>query len=189
MKSRFLFILFVFCLLGSCKESLPEISDQEAVDMVGKELLRHIELIYTDTGRLVLRVEAPLMVRQYVKGQNKDEFPNGMKAIFYSNGGVSNILTSRYAMRIPDEGKTYLSQDVVLDNPRGEKLETSELIWDERARRVHTDKFVRLSRNEEVIHAYGFESDQNFTEGVLLSTEARFPSSKLLGEIDEQKEE
>jgi LPS export ABC transporter protein LptC len=189
MKFQFLWVLILTGFLTSCKEPLPEISDQEAVDMVGKELLRHIKLIYTDTGRLVLRVEAPLMVRQFVKGQNKDEFPNGMKAVFYSNGLVSNILTSRYAVRVPDEGKTYLSQDVVLDNPRGEKLETSELIWDERARRVHTDKFVRLSRKDEVIHAYGFESDQNFTEGVLLSTEARFPSSKLLGEIDEQKEE
>ncbi|MBK9272717.1 MAG: LPS export ABC transporter periplasmic protein LptC [Saprospiraceae bacterium] len=164
-------------------------SDQEAVELLDKEYLTEVELIYTDTGKLILRVIAPVMIRHYKQGASKDEFPNGMKAIFYSNGEITNILHSKYAIRVPEEGKTYLSENVVLDNPKGEKLETSELVWDERARKVYTYKFVRLSRDQEVIHAYGFESDQNFTKGLMLSTEARFPSKKILGEIDEEKEE
>lgn len=188
MGLRFLF-LFSFIILFACNKQTKELSDQEAVDLQNKELLKDIELIYTDTGELILRVLAPVMIRHYKQGVSKDEFPEGMQAIFYHEGFQSNILTSKYAIRIPEDGKTYLSDQVVLINQKNERLETSELIWDEREKKVSTDKFVKLSRQDEVIHAYGFESDQNFTKGVMLSTEARFPSKKLIGEIDEEKDE
>ncbi len=186
---RILFAYLFILVSVACNEPSKELSDQEAVDLLDKEYLTDVELIYTDTGQLILRVIAPVMMRYFKQGVSKDEFPNGMKAVFYANGEITNILSAKYAIRVPDEGKTYLTENVVLDNPKGEKLETSELIWDERSKRVYTYKFVRLSRAEEVIHAYGFESDQNFTKGLLLSTEARFPSKKIMGEVDEQKDE
>ncbi|HRG34554.1 MAG: LPS export ABC transporter periplasmic protein LptC [Saprospiraceae bacterium] len=184
-------LLLVICILSffACDKSKKELTEQEAVQLVNKELLKNIELLYSDSGKLVLKIVAPEMLRHIKDGVSKDEFTKGLVTTFYQDGIISNVLSSNYAIRVPEEGKTYLSDHVVLNNPKGEKLETSELIWNERDGRIKTDKFVRLSRQDEIIHAYGFESDQNFLKGILLSSEAKFPSKKILGEIDEEKEE
>ena len=71
-------------------------------------------------------------------------------------------------------------------NDRGEKLETAELIWDERNGKVITDKFFRLTRLDETVQGYGFESDQNFTSVKMKNIEASFPSKKLVGDLNEE---
>ena len=175
MTFRFAFIICLLALI-SCDKSKKELTEQEAVQLVNKEFLKNIELLYSDSGKLVLKIVAPEMLRHIKDGLSKDEFTKGLVTTFYQDGVISNVLSSNYAIRVPDEGKTYLSDQVVLNNPKGEKLETSELIWNERDGRIK-------------IHTYGFESDQNFLKGILLSSEAKFPSKKILGEIDEEKEE
>ncbi len=166
----------------ACEPEVNKIQEQEAVQLVNKELLKNINLTYTDSGKIILKITAPELLRFYKSNQSHDEFRQGMLATFYSDGIISNTLTSRYAIRIIEEGKTYLSDQVVLSNTKGEKLETSELIWDERKGMVHTDKFVQLSREDEIVRGYGFESDQNFLKGTIQSIEASFPVSKIMNE-------
>jgi hypothetical protein len=60
---------------------------------------------------------------------------------------------------------------VVLYNTLGEKMEGLELIWDENAEEIHTDKFVRITRDDEIIYSRGFKSNQNFTEYTLYAVE------------------
>lgn len=169
------------CIL-SCDAEIKKISETEAGNLVNKELLNQINLVYTDSGKVILNIEAPELLRYSKNNQSQDEFRKGIIARFYSHGILSNTLTADYAIRMTDEGKTYLSENVVLLNPKGEKLETAELIWDERNGRVSTDKFVRLSRADEIVQGYGFESDQNFLKGVIRSIEATFPAKKVMSE-------
>ncbi|NOT38700.1 MAG: LPS export ABC transporter periplasmic protein LptC [Saprospiraceae bacterium] len=176
---RIILIIFIF---ASCDKEVKKISETDASNLVDKELLKNIDLVYTDSGKIILRIIAPEMLRSAKGNQTQDEFRKGITATFYNNGILSNTLTANYANRITEEGKTFLSDQVVLKNPKGEKLETAELTWDERNGRVSTDKFVRLSRAEEIVQGYGFESDQNFLKGVIRSIEATFPAKKIMSE-------
>ncbi len=175
--------LLVLCIFFyNCTEEVHKMSEQQAVQLVNKELLQHINLNYTDSGRLVMNIQAPELLRTYKANQSQDEFRKGIVSTFYVDGILSNVLRSNYALRVLEDGKTYLSDHVVLSNPKGEKLETSELTWDERNGMVYTSKFVRLSRANEVIQGYGFTSDQNFTKGTIQSIEASFPAAKIMSE-------
>ena len=50
-----------------------------------------------------------------------------------------------------------------LTNKNGEEIKTDELIWDKKKRRVTSDKPVRVRiRDEKIIMAEGFESDESF---------------------------
>lgn len=180
MYRVFFFILFFYLL--ACDQDVKKISETDASILVDKELLNNIDLVYTDSGKIVLRIKAPEMLRSSSGNHTKDEFRKGIVATFYNNNILSNTLTANYAIRMSEEGKTFLSDQVVLLNPKSEKLETAELIWDERNGRVSTDKFVRLSRAEEIVQGYGFESDQNFQKGIIRSIEATFPSKKIMSE-------
>ena len=45
-----------------------------------------------------------------------------------------------------------------------DKLQTSELIWDENLKKIYTEKFIRITRPVmgDTIYGIGFETDQNF---------------------------
>jgi hypothetical protein len=66
------------------------------------------------------------------------------------------------------------SNPVILQNNLGERLETSELIWDEAKGQVYTEKFVKITRPEEIIYAYGFVAKQDFSEYELKKVVGRF---------------
>ena len=53
--------------------------------------------------------------------------------------------------------------NVVLINQKQEKLNTEQLIWDEKSNLIFTKKAVRISTEDEVIFGDGFESNPDFS--------------------------
>ena len=111
----------------------------------------------------------------------KQEFQKGFQAKFYNEQKeLINILSSKYALRSEKEHKTTMKDSVVFSSLEDETLKTSELIWDESAGKLLTDKYVRISRKDELIHGYGFETDENFKTGQVKLIDAIIPSDKLI---------
>lgn len=67
-----------------------------------------------------------------------------------------------------------LRSNVQIQSQRGDKFETELLFWDEKAEKVYSDKFIRISQEDKVITGYGFESDQNLTEYQIKNTTGVF---------------
>ena len=82
---------------------------------------------------------------------------------FYNNKQKSSVLVARNASI--DERKKIMtaSGNVVLENQQN-KLETEELIWDERSQKIYTNKQVKITNQEETIFGQGFSSNADFTE-------------------------
>jgi LPS export ABC transporter protein LptC len=55
----------------------------------------------------------------------------------------------------------YAIDSVIAVSDSGIILTTDELIWKNKAKKIVTDKFVRIVSENEIIEGYGFESDQN----------------------------
>ena len=53
--------------------------------------------------------------------------------------------------------------NVELVNHKQEKLNTEQLIWDEKSNLIFTEKTVRITTKEEVIFGEGFESTPDFS--------------------------
>ena len=53
--------------------------------------------------------------------------------------------------------------NVELANQKQEKLNTEQLIWDEKSNLIFTEKTVRIRSKEEVIFGEGFESTPDFS--------------------------
>ena len=162
-------------------------SDDEAAKLLNKEVLTDINLIYSDSAKIEIRIKAPKMIRYTEKNELKEEFPIGFQAFFYGdNNEIQNTLTSKYALRVRREGKTYMKDSVTFTTLNKEILRTSELVWNEVGGRIYTDKFVRIIRKNELLQGYGFETDQNFLSGTIKAVDAIIPSEKLYKE-DELK--
>ena len=60
-------------------------------------------------------------------------------------------------------------------NKKGETLNTEHLIWEEKTEKIHTDEFVKITTEDEVIFGHGFESNQDFS---------KYRIKKIKGTID-----
>jgi len=120
---------------------------------------------YTDSTELVFKLKAPVSRRIYSKFSVSDEFPDGIEVTFYGNyERPVSWLTADYAIRNPAERYVRAEKNVVLRNIAGERLDAPELVWDEAARQVRTDRFVRITRPDgTIIYSYGFASNETFT--------------------------
>lgn len=149
---------------ASCDDKLPvseEITTQQ-LD-TDADLAYNVTMEYTDDAQKLMTLEAPILMRKNTIPL-KDIFPEGILVTFYEGEGRFATLVSNYAERLPDDYMVIASGDVVFENIKGEKLETSELRWDERKGKIFTDRFARLTRPNEIIYGYGFTANQDFTE-------------------------
>lgn len=57
-----------------------------------------------------------------------------------------------------------LKGNVQIRSQRGDKFETQLLYWDEKKKKVYSDKFIQIEQEDKIITGYGFESNQELTE-------------------------
>ena len=174
----FLFIL----LLSSCKNDIAAVHQLIEGDDLAIETGKKMELIYSDSGRMKMRMVAPLMNR-FDKPNNYVEFSEGVELYFYDKDEkVNSQLKANYAIKYEDDKKMEAKKDVEVINVKGEKLNTEHLIWDEEKEMIYTEEFVKITTEDEVIYGNGLESNQDFT---------KYKIKKITGtiDIDEELEE
>ena len=151
-------------------------------DDLAIETGKKMELIYSDSGRMKMRMVAPLMNR-FDKPNNYVEFSEGVELYFYDKDEkVNSQLKANYAIKYEDDKKMEAKKDVEVINVKGEKLNTEHLIWDEEKEMIYTEEFVKITTEDEVIYGNGLESNQDFT---------KYKIKKITGtiDIDEELEE
>jgi hypothetical protein len=167
---RILTICFGVIFYG-CVNDLAEVNELFEKAETGTEVARDIEMLYSDSAIVRVRIIGPTLVRHLEVEKPYDEFPDGVHVDFLdADGTVNSTLDAQHAERYMRENIVIVRADinqgisVTLENNKGERLETSELIWDEGDAKVYTDKFVKITKPEEIIFAYGFEAKQDFSE-------------------------
>jgi len=86
-----------------------------------------------------------------------------LKVDFYSPKAYhTNVLTARRAL-IDDRSKNMIAYDSVRTrSDHGVLVETDSLVWDNMARQIRSDAFVKITeKNGRITTGYGFESDQD----------------------------
>ncbi len=160
------FIFFVLILSYSCSNDIEAVNALLDKEEIKSETAENISLIYSDSAIVKMKIEAPILKRQIDQYKVTEIFEDGINAEFYGpNGQISGWLDSRYAIRKEKEKQILVRDSVVLWNAKKEKLETSELIWDEDLEILTTNKFVRISQPEkgDTSYGWGFETNADFT--------------------------
>ncbi|MDH3650450.1 MAG: LPS export ABC transporter periplasmic protein LptC [Saprospiraceae bacterium] len=171
---RVLFFTVAVAGLFGCVNDLAEVNRMFNDNASRTEIALDVEILYSDSAIVRVRVLSPKLVRHLEGTLPTDKFPEGIHVDFLDEDGeISSVLDAHSGERISRENKMIARDSVVLQNNIGEKLETSELIWDEKTAIVYTDKFVKITKPDEIIFSYGFRAKQDFSEYELLSVVAR----------------
>ncbi len=168
VKDKTLHFLLLFCcvlICFTCGETPAEdvLSAEELSTDV--ETTYDVELIYSDSAIVSVIVTSPKMLTDSKRGENKQVFPDGISVDFFApSGRVQSQLTCKKATRYERDKKIVMQDNVVWKSGKGETLDTEELIWDEGDQKIYSERFVRITTEQDIIHGYGFEADQGFTK-------------------------
>lgn len=131
-----------------------------------QEKTTNVELLYSDSATVKVRVISPTLIRISSNHELQEEFPDGIHVEFLSeNGSINSYLDADYATRTERKGIIIAENNVEVYNKQNEKLETSQLIWNEFDQTLETQRFVRITRPDrgDTIDGYGLTTDQEFT--------------------------
>jgi len=172
-------ILGMFLALG-CDNFNKEMRQVLTEDDTAVEVARDVEILYSDSAIVRVRVTGPLMHNYTGRDNPRQEFPDGVKIEFLEPDlSVKSTLTAKTAVRRPEKGEIIARDSVIMVTAKQEKLETEELIWSERTAKVFTEKFVKVTKPEEIIYGYGLEADQDFSYWKILVPKGRIKVGKL----------
>ena len=167
--------------LFSCENDVKQVQDLTRVDEFPVELQQDVRLIYTEVANAKLELKAPEIAKYVHEEEPYVEYPKGVEVFFYDEDGkVNSELKANYAIQHPKRNTIEARDDVVATNEKGERLNTEQLIWDQKKKIIYSDVFVRITTENQVIMGEGFEADQNFST---------YKISKPRGTIDLQDEE
>jgi len=153
------------CSTIGCETPAEEIVLSAEALNVDVETTSDVELIYSDSAVISVIVKANTMLTNTKRGDLKQEFPDGVDVDFFDQyGRVQSELTCKKATRYERDKKIVMQDSVVWKSAKGEVLDTEELIWDERSKKVYSDRFVKITTETDVINGYKFEADQGFTK-------------------------
>jgi LPS export ABC transporter protein LptC len=175
-----IFILFIVLASSSCSDYAKKNVQKM---MKGDTLIftqegTNVTIHYNDSGLLKAKLFAPQLIGYKKDGNDIIRMPKGIKAEFYDeNGARESYLTADKGISYQTQKITEVTQNVVVMNNKGEKLNTEKLIWDQRKQLIYTDKFVRITTANEVLTGEGMESKQDFSDWKIWKPRGRFPLS------------
>ncbi|MEE4285614.1 MAG: LPS export ABC transporter periplasmic protein LptC [Mariniphaga sp.] len=148
-------------LLFACENNIEKIKAFSSPENLPTVEATNYETMFTDSGEVRFSLKAPKLLRFEGEGKPYVEFPEGIELIkFDEHQNIISSITADYAKQFEREEKWEAKNNVVATNAQGDTLKTEHLIWEEKEERIHTEEFVRIIREDQIITGIGFQSDQ-----------------------------
>lgn len=170
-------------MLFSCKNDLQEIRSLDFSDTLPDLTAYEIEMLYSENAEIQIKLISPKLVR-FGGEKPFSEFPEGFVVLFYDSlNQVKSTISADYGINFEKENLMEARYNVIIENlQKNEKLNTEELFWDQDKAIIYSNKFVKLTRDEEIITGDGLHADQGFEQ-----VEIKNPRGLI--EFDEEEEE
>lgn len=152
-------------LFFSCENDIEKVNLFVDEAKLPEQSAENVEIVYTEEGDPKLQVKAKVLERFREESKSRINFPEGIFVTFYGKEKtVQSTLKANRAIYFESEQLWEAREDVVAVNEDGDILNTELLYWDEKKEKIYSDKYVRITRKEEILFGEGFESNQEFTK-------------------------
>lgn len=177
MKLRTPLLIGVIILLTgivlSCENKIDSIPKSDLLTLPSVTV-REFESVLTDSGKLELFMSSPLLEKYENSDSPYSEFRYGIDVVFYDGKKEAvGSVTAKYAKYTETDDLWELKDSVVVINENGDKLETEVLNWNQESDLIYTDRFVKITNEDQVIQGFGFESDSHLRNRKIKKVSAR----------------
>ena len=160
-------LLFAVTFVFSCQTNPQKI--EALVKNIEEPVVisEDVELYYTKNGIASHRLKSPKVLR-FEGHKEYIEFPVGLEVFSFNVYGKQEaFMKSDYAIQHLDDKIIEAKGGVLLENLKGEKLETESLVWDEKGEQIFTEALVKITKQGQLIIGEGFESNTSFSKYTL----------------------
>jgi len=175
--------LMIGLLSVSCTNNAAELKSVLPQQNMKVEFAENVTILYSDSAQVKVRITSPKLKRYAARGQQFDEFPDGLLVEFLNNNKQpGSWLEADYALRKENDKKIYVEKNVRLYNKKNDQLLTDELIWDEQTEELYTSKAVKIAQPTigDTSFGFGFRADQDFTR---FEIERKFSAIKNIDDL------
>ena len=177
MKASRLYIRFlggmvfvVGCVPGfcSCDKQQPVGEEKHNQNMITQQS-ENLEIIQTKGGKLIYRFKAPLLEEYEYAAEPYIEFRKGIEIETYNDTTqqVDATLTANYAIYLKNQQLWEAKGNVRGHNADGNQIETEQLFWDQKSKRLYSNVDSKITQDDNVVYANRFESDEQFNDFVM----------------------
>ena len=184
----------------SCKAKLSE-AERLDLSVTPLQVVDSMYILQTTSGRLDMRVEAPVMERYDTDSMSYELFPQGLDVYGYTEQGElqseihsENAAHEKYKKSGNEIWKAF--GNVIMRNVlKDETMETDTIYWDRTKGEIYTDCYVRMYSPSGFIQGYGMRTDEKVTRSTIMrpfnsygvvvqdSTEVRIDSANFIGPL------
>lgn len=156
-------------LIVSCKNDLETIKSLTDEENAATLSAKNSEILYTEQGKLKVKVLAPTTNSYPNAEEPYTEFPDGITVFNFNDSlAVESQITANYAIYYEEKELWNARYNVVAMNKKGEILNTEQLFWDEKKKTIYSHDMVKITTEDGVTFGEGFESDEMFTDWFIL---------------------
>ncbi len=170
LTSKFLYTIIPLLFGGIIVFSVSCKSDIEKVNLLTErhnfpdQALEDANIVYSRDGIMEIKVEAPIINHYETVEEPHITFPEGLDVEFYdSTLTVESLISANYAIYHKEDNLWEAKNNVVAINNEGDTLNTEFLIWNQGKETIYTDRYVRITTKDGIIHGKGFEANQDFS--------------------------
>ncbi|MDH5475906.1 MAG: LPS export ABC transporter periplasmic protein LptC [Cyclobacteriaceae bacterium] len=160
--NKIIYLILLTMTLLSCAKRERIVEMQKEYDGPMLEL-EDVIFYYSDSALVKIKGITPHRM-EYANGNQA--FPEGLYLEFYDETGkVESTIDANVAFYNKEEDH-WLGQEgvVVMESETGKNLKTEELYWEPAEERIHTDKFVTITSEDEVLYGKGLDAKQDLSE-------------------------
>ncbi len=159
---RSIVVICVTAMLFACENDMQTINSLNTDDTLPDETARDIEVIYSDSGKIMIKLLSPRLNR-YEKEEPYMDFPEGLQLLFFDSlMNVKSELTANYGISWDNKKLMEVKDDVVItDFEKDEVLNTEHIIWDQSKKEIYSEVFVKRTNRDGVMYGDGFSADEN----------------------------
>lgn len=166
LRSRlFLPLTFAFLIVfASCSEESSKIKISTLNVDPPSLTAEGFEMLVSDSSVIRFKLQTPEFIRHKNEKEPYTEFPKGVKIEKYdANMNIVSSITCQYAKNFDSDDRWEAKNNVIAVNFKGDTLKTEYLVWDDRKKKIYSDRFVKIIQKDQIYTGIGFESNQDFS--------------------------
>jgi LPS export ABC transporter protein LptC len=167
--ARFIFSGILFWGLissSSCKNTNEEIENLTGSSKAHQlDKAKDVTMYYSDKGQLKAVIFAKEFIRNEAAKPAYADIKKDLKVDFYNDSlQIESTLTAKSARIFEVEGNVIVRENVCVVNKKGERLNTEELVWNQKLDKFYTDKEVTITTPpNQVMVGQGLEANADFS--------------------------
>ena len=168
-------------MLFSCENSMEKVKQFIDNDTIVGLMAYDVVIERSDSGRLVARLEAPMMRSIDDPDSAMLEFPKGFTTYMIENDSITSMISGDYGVNYERKELVMAKRNVVVKNIKSEEvMETERLFWDQKRKKIYTGCLVKISSPDKLIYGDSMVAKEDFSRRELFGITATI-------EIDEDE--